>query len=109
MVLQPAATVLASLLLALPAAVPAGPDTAPAPSLRAAQSSPGQPAALAGPPGAPPRRLPHRHRVRPAAAVDLGRPPRRSAAGSRSWKGPSGSPTGGVLLFSDMGAATGSE
>ena len=54
MVLQLAATVLASLLLALPAAVPAGPDTAPASSLRAAQSSPGQPAALAGPPGAPP-------------------------------------------------------
>ncbi|WP_432901438.1 SMP-30/gluconolactonase/LRE family protein [Micromonospora matsumotoense] len=108
MVLQPAATVLASLLLALPAAVPAGPDTAPAPSLRAAQSSPGQPIALAGPPGAPPGVCP--------TGTGYGPPlPSTSVVATKLrggfsfLEGPVWVADRGVLLFSDMGAATGSE
>ena len=108
MVLQPAATVLASLLLALPAAVPAGPDTAPAPSLRAAQSSPGQPAALAGPPGAPPGVCP--------TGTGYGPPlPTTSVVATKIrggfsfLEGPVWVADRGFLLFSDMAAATGPE
>ena len=113
MVLHPAATALASLLLALPAAVPAGTAASSVPLGRTGHvnghSSAEQAVdALAGPPGAPPGVCP--------TGTGYGPPlPSTSVVATKIrggfsfLEGPVWIADRGYLLFSDMGAGTGSE
>ncbi|WFE95252.1 SMP-30/gluconolactonase/LRE family protein [Micromonospora sp. WMMD987] len=113
MVLHPATATLAGLLLALPAAVPVNVAAPAAPLVRAADVSGHSGAGpvagtLAGPPGAPPGVCPSGTGYGPplpATSVVA----TKIRSGFSFLEGPVWIADRGYLLFSDMGAATGSE
>ncbi|MEU8050108.1 SMP-30/gluconolactonase/LRE family protein [Micromonospora haikouensis] len=108
MVPTPTLAALASLCLALPAAVPVGTAASPPQILRAGHVSAHTTTALAGPPGAPPGVCPSGASYGPplpATSVTAA----KIRGGFSFLEGPVWLADRGYLLVSDMGAATGPE